>query len=93
MLLWESASGSPDHSIGRFHYFWQLSWQRTPLALIQNLFPKPESPPHFPHTPLVLPVPWVPILIHYPFPGFSELERSKWDYHVYNSIIRFILFN
>lgn len=34
------------------------------LALTQNLFPKPESPPHFPHTPLVLPVSWVPVLIH-----------------------------
>lgn len=45
--------------VGSFHYFWQLSGQRAPLALTQNLFPKPESPPCFPHTPLVLPVPGV----------------------------------
>lgn len=89
----ESACPNTDHPVGSFHYFWQLSGQRTSLALTQNLLPKPESPPRFPHTPLVLPVPEVSVPTHNPFPGFSAVKMSKCDYRMYNSIICFIFFN
>lgn len=66
------------------------SQEQNRLFLAPTLLPKPESPPPFPHTPLVLPVPCIPVLTHYPFPGFSELT-GVCDYQMDNTIILFCL--